>query len=142
VANDPVEEFKEGVISPIQGVMVTLFFYIFTLIVAALKNATPKNSFTDKLIITPDSFIILLAILIIVLTIFDAIKDIRQSYYNPPIGIAKTFGTIVGTAVFWWVLVQITIISGGSQFDVIVASILAIGSPLMGIFLRNKLNKR
>ena len=142
MANDLVEEFKEGLISPIQGVMITLVFYASTLIITAIKNITPNNSFTNKLIITPDSFLIFLAIFIVVLTIIDAIKDVGQSYYNPSTGIVKIFGTICGTILFWGVLVQITKMSGGSQFDVILASILAIGSPVLGIYLRYKLKRK
>jgi len=142
MVHDLFGEFKEGIISPIQGAIISVLFYAFTLFLTAIKNITPTNPFIKEMIITPDIFILFLAIFIVALTVIDSIKDVSQSYSSPSTGIAKFFGTICGTILFWQVLIQITTISGGSQFDVIIASILAIGSPMLGIYLRYKLKEK
>lgn len=142
MVDDLFKEFKEGIISPIEGSIISVLFYAFTLILTTLKNITPNNSFTNKLIITPDIFILFLAIFIIALTVIESIKDASRSYSSPSTGIAKIIGTICGTILFWQVLTQMMNIIGGSQFDIVVASALAIGSPILGIYLRYKLKSQ
>ena len=140
--DDAFDEFKEGLISPLLGVIILLFLFVFEKIFIALKNVSvPNNTFVSSQIITPDTGLLFLVIFSIALTLKEAFTDIGQSYNNPTLGIAKIIGTIVGTIVFWTVLVNISAIVGSSQLELVLTFILAVGAPLFGILLKYKLRK-
>ncbi len=137
-----VDVFMESLVAPIQGIILSLLVYIANLVITTIQNATPRTPFTNEIIISPNMYLAFLAFLVVALTARDAILDFSESYREISAGVVKIFGTICGTLVFWQVLILITKIIGGSQTDVIFATILAIGAPLIGILIRVYLSNR
>ena len=137
--DDLVDEFKDGFVSPLIGIVVTVLFYACTQIFIALKAIQiPNNPFSNGLTFTPDTGLLFVGIFALVTTIIEVFTDIGQSYKHPSLGVAKVAGVLCGTLLFWGALVNITSITGGTYFDLALSVALAFGAPLFGIYLRYK----
>ena len=132
------DEFRMGLISPIIGIVISILIYVLTVISNVTKIITPNNSFTKGLWFTPDTMISFFIIFSVIIVLIEFFMDLGQSYVSPSSGIAKICGTLFGTILFWGVLVQISTIIGSSQSDLVISFLLAIGAPLLGIYLRHK----
>jgi hypothetical protein len=128
-----LNELLDGFISPLVYLIFSILIFELSKIVA-IGYSIGNPSFSVNSIINIWTFVLIYPVISLVI---ELLSDVDKGYNHPIDSVCSIIGVIGGTVVFWGFFVHsLFSLVGTSTEDIIVSSILVIGSNLFGIFLR------